>query len=138
MEQEIFKLKSKRKVIIERIARAKELGDLKENADYHDARDEQGFNEAHIQELEAVLRTATIVEKKSSGDIVELGSTVTLESDGVKKVYTITGSNEASPEENKLSIESPLVSAMLNKKKGDDFEFEAPSGIKKFTIMSIK
>jgi transcription elongation factor GreA len=136
-KNELDSLIKKRSAIVDRIAAAKELGDLKENADYHDARDEQGFNEGRIQELETIIRTAEVVEKNTTYDTVAIGALVTVENDGKKFEYSIVGTNEASPKDNKLSLESPLVKAMLDRKKGDAFEFDAPLGRKKFTIIDI-
>ena len=136
--REISELTAKRKVISEKIAKAKDHGDLSENAEYHDAREEQGFNEGRIQELKAILADAKVVNNTTSSDTVSLGSTVTVRHSNTHVHYRIVGSHEASPRENKISIDSPMVQAMLGKKVHETFEVHAPSGKKQYTILHIK
>lgn len=137
VKQELEELKSKRSSIIERIAKAKEMGDLTENAEYHAAREEQSFNEGRIQELEFILKNSKVVTVDTASDYVTLGSTVNVEDEKQKITYSIVGSNEASIKENKISIDSPMAKALLGKKVGEECEVEAPSGIKKYKIISI-
>jgi transcription elongation factor GreA len=138
LEEELLELLVKRKDIIDKISRAKEQGDLSENAEYHAAREEQGFNEGRIQEIEHTLKIAEIVTSKAGSSTVQLGSSVTVTSNNDESTYTIVGSNETSIEENKISIESPVAKALLQKNVGDTAQVELPSGLKHFVIKSIR
>src|SRR3989344_4891109 len=93
--------------IIERIARAKELGDLSENAEYQDAKDEQGFTAGRIAELEEMIRKVQVIRKSDDSGVVSLGDTIKALCDGNQKEYTIVGSNEADPGKGMISNESP-------------------------------
>lgn len=126
-----------RKVIAERIARAKEQGDLSENAEYSDARDQQSFNEGQIMELETQLRNAVVVPRQNGG-VVSIGSVVRVETDGQMKEFTIVGSNEADPLKGKISNESPLGQAFLTKKVGDAVELNVPRGTVGYRIVAIE
>jgi transcription elongation factor GreA len=140
MTEELAQLKSvKRKEIIEKLDYAKSLGDLSENAEYHQAREEQGKLEDRIRELEAILKSAVVVEKHSSS-LVEIGATVTIQKEGVneKKTYQIVGSQEADMLTNKISNNSPLGQALYGKKKGEIAEVVTPKGITKYKIVSIE
>ena len=128
---------TKRKEVAEALEYAKSLGDLKENAEYHEARDNQGIIEDRISKLEELLKDATIVQSNNSG-LVGVGSTVTVEKDGKKFEYTIVGSEESDVISNKISMKSPFGQAILGKKKGDTFSFTAPSGELTYKIVSIK
>lgn len=139
LETELNKLKSEtRNEIIEAIKEARALGDLSENADYDAARDEQAKVEARIKELEYMLENAQIIEK-SSGDSVSVGTTVTIEyvEDEDEEVYQIVGSLEADPFENKISNESPIGKAIMNKKVGDIISVESPTGSYEIKIVNI-
>lgn len=127
-----------RKEIAERIEAAKALGDLSENAEYQEAKEAQSQNEARIAELEDILRDAIIISKEYRTDIVDVGSTVVVESSNGSASYTIVGSEEANPASGKISNESPLGRAFLGKKKGEKVEVKAPVGIQWFTIRDIK
>lgn len=132
-----------RKEVIERIAAAKELGDLKENAEYAEAKDDQGFIEAKICELEEVLKNAVIVDeekKKSGGGVqaVTIGSTVSVSCKGNTCEYMIVGTEEADPSHAKISYESPLGRAFLNKRIGDNVIVSAPKGEYTYVILEIK
>lgn len=140
MTEELAQLKSvKRKEIIEKLDYAKSLGDLSENAEYHQAREEQGKLEDRIRELEAILKSAVVVEKHSSS-LVEIGATVAIQKEGVneKKTYQIVGSQEADMLTNKISNNSPLGQALYGKKKGEIAEVVTPKGITKYKIVSIE
>ena len=106
-------VKVKRPEIVRRIATAREHGDLKENAEYHAAREEGGFVEGRIQALEARLRTARIVEAPAAGSRVGLGSTVTVEIDGEQTELTIVGSSDSAPGAGRISSASPVGRALL-------------------------
>lgn len=139
LETELNNLKNNdRPRIIEAIKEARAQGDLSENADYDAARDEQAKIEARIQELEYMLEHAKIIEKKS-GDIVSVGTTVTVKyvDDDEEEVYSIVGSMEADPFENKISNESPIGKAIMNKKVGDTISVESPNGAYDIKIVSI-
>jgi transcription elongation factor GreA len=129
--------KQKRPAVIERIKRAKEFGDLSENAEYEDARNEQSFIEGRIQEIEYVLKYAQIVESKGSSE-VGLGSRVKIEMDGDKLDYELVGSSEANPSAGKISGESPIGMAIIGKKKGDKFTAQTPGGKISIKVLEIK
>jgi transcription elongation factor GreA len=131
----------KRREIADRIRIAREFGDIAENAEYDDAKNEQARLEHRIATLEERLRAARVIEKKEiSKDVVSVGSHVKLRDVDAKKTveYHIVGSAEANPMENKLSNESPVGRAILGKKKGEIVEVAAPRGTLKFKIMEIK
>ena len=127
----------KRKEIAERIERAKELGDLSENAEYSEAKDAQALNEGRILELTNTIKNVTIVQHDGSRGAVVMGSKVKVESDGKEKEYTIVSFNEADPVNGKISNESPLGVAFLHKKKGDSVEVETPRGTVRYKIVKI-
>lgn len=133
--------KDVRNEIAERLKRAKEYGDLSENAEYSEAKDEQARIESRIFELEDVLRNASVIKKSGAKDVVSIGSTIEVKKSGRggEKIlkYTIVGSNEAKPEENLISNESPLGKAFLDKKKGDIIKIETPGGKAEYKIMKI-
>jgi len=129
---------TKRKEIAERIERAKELGDLSENAEYSEAKDAQALNEGRILELTNILKNVTVVHHDDSSGQVVMGSKVTVKSDSKEKQYTIVSFNEADPLNGKISNESPLGVAFLHKKKGDAVEVETPKGIVKYKIIKIE
>lgn len=128
-KEELEKLKSiDRPEIIDRIAKARDLGDLSENAEYHDAREKQSFVEGRILELENLVKNAVIIKNKKSG-IIQIGSIVHAECDnGMKIKYQIVGPSEANPAEGRISHESPLGMAFLGKGVGHEFELKIPAG----------
>lgn len=128
---------TRRKEIAESLEYAKSLGDLSENAEYHEARDMQATIEDRIAKLEDLLKNASIVSESHSG-VVNVGSTVTVEKDSKKFTYSIVGSEEADVAGNKISIKSPFGQAIFGKKKGDVFSFQAPIGEISYTITEIK
>ncbi len=133
---ELEGLKGRRGEIAEKIADARSLGDLSENADYDAARDEQGQAETRIAEIEDILLNAEIISG-GKGSKVAVGSKVTLKF-GTKTVsYQIVGPVEADPLEGKISNESPLGSALLGKKAGESVEIETPKGKTKYTIEKL-
>jgi len=108
--------------VIERIARARELGDLSENAEYHEAREKQSFIEGRIQELQAIIKNSVLISGHKKSKNVGLGSTVHATCDnGMKFKYTIVGHSEADPSSGKISHESPLGRAFIGKSLGDEF-----------------
>ncbi|MDA3803087.1 MAG: transcription elongation factor GreA [Patescibacteria group bacterium] len=138
LKQELDYLSAiKRKEIAQRIERAKELGDLSENAEYSEAKDAQALNEGRILELSNLLKNVTVVEGGTNGNQVSMGSNVTVEVEGKKKEYTIVSFNEADPLEGKISNESPLGLAFIGKEKGETVEVVTPKGVKKYKIKKI-
>jgi transcription elongation factor GreA len=129
---------TKRKEIAERIERAKELGDLSENAEYSEAKDAQALNEGKVLELTNILKNVTIVENGGPSGEVVMGSKVTVVSDGKEKQYTIVSFNEADPLNGKISNESPLGVAFLHRHKGEQVEVETPRGMVKYKITKIE
>ncbi len=133
-------------VNVKRIELAKKLkaavaeGDLKENADYHDAKEQQAFLEGRIQYLENILRSSKIIENTGKTDEVRLGSVVTIVEEGSheEEVYSIVGAAEANPREGKISHESPIGAALLGHRKGDKVRAKTPGGDMIFKIKSIK
>ncbi len=132
-----FLTMTRRKEIAERIERAKELGDLSENAEYSEAKDAQALNEGRIIDLTNTIKNVTVVQDNGSHETVVMGAKVTVTSDGKEKEYTIVSFNEADPINGKISNESPLGVAFLHKKKGDTVEVETPRGLVKYKITKI-
>ena len=131
----------KRREVADRIRIAREFGDIAENAEYDDAKNEQAMLEHKIAQLEERLLSARVITKKEiSKDVVSVGSHVRLRDVAAKETveYHIVGSAEANPAENKLSNESPVGKAIMGKKKGEIVEVSAPRGSRKFKIMEIK
>ncbi|MGB8815795.1 MAG: transcription elongation factor GreA [Minisyncoccia bacterium] len=140
LSNELKDLKSnKRKEVAENLDYARGLGDLSENAEYHEAREEQANIEERISKLESILKSATVFEDRH-GDHVMIGSTVTLEKvgSGEKKEYQIVGSEEADTLKGKISNRSPLGASILGKNKNDSFKFNCPSGTMTYKILDIK
>lgn len=127
----------RRPELAKKLAEAVAEGDLKENANYHDAKEQQAFIEGRIKYLEHILRTASIIQKDGKSDIVALGSQVTIIEDGYddEETYTIVGAAEANPAEGKISNKSPIGAALLGAKKGDKVRVKTPNGD---TIVKIK
>lgn len=128
----------RREELSRRLRSAIQMGDLSENADYHKAKEDQAFLEGRIQEIEAVLRTAVIVEKRKS-DVVTVGSTVTVQEENFDpETYYVVGAKEADPRSGKISNESPIGRAIMDHKVGDVVEAETPGGKLKFKILKIE
>jgi len=142
LKQEIDHLRGdKRREVAERIRVAREFGDIAENAEYDDAKNEQAMLEHKIALLEERVLSARVIEKKDiPKDIVSVGSKVRLRDVAANKTfeYQIVGSAEANPGENKLSNESPVGKAIIGRKKGEVVEVVAPRGALKFKILEIK
>ncbi len=139
-KNELTELKTvKRKEVAENLEYAKALGDLSENAEYHEARDMQANIEDRIRKLEMILKSATIVSSHST-NIVSVGSVITVQKDGEKdkKTFTMVGSEEADSSSGKISAKSPFGSAVIGKKKGETFSFKTPSGTMTYKIISIQ
>jgi transcription elongation factor GreA len=142
LEKELKDLKGpKRKEILESLAYAKSLGDLSENAEYHQAREDQGKLEERIHKIERILESSETVVG-GGGDIIEIGSKVVVQKEGKgntqeEKTYVIVGSEEASMAEGKISNRSPLGTALFGKKKGEKVSFETPNGQVFYKIISV-
>jgi transcription elongation factor GreA len=129
----------RRKEVAENLEYAKGLGDLSENAEYHEARDMQASVEDRIQKLEMILKSATIVSTHDT-ESVSIGAVISIKKkDGKEtKEYTIVSSEEADMATGKISVKSPLGSAAFGKKKGEVFSFSTPSGTMEYTVVDIK
>lgn len=128
----------RRKDIIEKIKSAKEQGDLKENGEYHEAKNDMAFNESKILELEDLIRNAEVVESPTNSQFVSLGSQVKVSNGAGEREFLIVGPSEANPSERKISDESPLGQAFMHHSVGEEVEVETPAGIQKYTILEIK
>jgi len=140
LKKELEHLKTvRRKEIAEALEYARSLGDLSENAEYQEARDMQSAIEERISYLEKTIKEAKIVDEKKKGDVIGLGSSVSIqkEKEKDKKDYIIVGSDEANIHDRKLSYLSPLGEALMGKKKGDEFEFETPVGTQKYKVLKV-
>jgi transcription elongation factor GreA len=142
LKQEIdFLSTTKRQEVAERIRVAREFGDIAENAEYDDAKNEQAMLEHRIALLEERMRDARVIQKSEiTADVVSIGSHVRLKDVDANETveYHIVGSAEANPAENKLSNESPVGKAIIGRKKGETVEVAAPRGTLKFKILDIK
>ena len=127
----------KRKEVIERIREAAAHGDLSENADYAQAREEQSFIEGRIQEIEDMIKNAEIITASTQHNSVTIGSTIKVKINGDEKTYTIVGSNEANPLDGKISNESTVGKALLGKKIGDKVAIATPTGEKEYEVTAI-
>ena len=141
LEEELEHLLTvRRPEVADKIQQAKELRSAVNSPEYEDAKNEQGFVEGRILEIERMIRNATIIDHDSVNmDYVEVGNDVVVKlEDGTREQYTIVGSAEANPSEGKISNESPMGHALIKGKVGDVVEFEAPSGKLKLKIVEIK
>ena len=127
----------RRPEVIARIRTAKEHGDLKENSEYHAAREEQSFLEGRVQAIEARLRTAVIVDAPVAGSRVGLGSVVTVDDDGETYSYTIVGSDESDPAKGRISSSSPVGRALVGRDAGDVVTIRTPAGDRNYRILEI-
>ncbi|MEI7038112.1 transcription elongation factor GreA [Fulvimonas yonginensis] len=143
LRAELERLKSvERPRIIAAIAEARAHGDLKENAEYHAAREQQSFVEGRIAELEAALSTAEVIDvsKLGAGSKVVFGATVDLEEEdsGEAVTYQIVGDLEADIKQRLIAVSSPIARALIGKSEGDSFEFKAPNGVKRYEITGVR
>lgn len=141
LSQELEQLKSQERAKIAKIIdEARELGDLKENAEYHAAKEKQGLMEARIIELQDLIARAQVIDPSTlAHDRVSFGSTVILtDQDTDEEVtYTIVGTQESNPSKGLISIESPMARALLGKEEGDEVEINLPSGVKRYDIEEV-
>lgn len=141
LKKELEHLKTvRRKEVAESLEYARSLGDLSENAEYQEARDMQAAIEERIGHLEKVMKEAKIVAHEKKGDVIGLGSVVTIQKEKEKdsRTYTIVGSEEANIHEHKLSYLSPLGEALMGKAKGDAFNFETPGGKQMYKVLKVE
>ncbi len=143
LRNELEKLKSTdRPHIIAAIAEARAHGDLKENAEYHAAREQQSFIEGRIAALEALLSTAEVIDvsRLAAGSRVVFGATVDLEDEesGEAVTYQIVGDLEADIKQRLIAVSSPIARALIGKSAGDSFEFKAPNGVKRYEITGVR
>ena len=129
----------KRKEILDALQSAKALGDLSENAEYHQAREDQGKTEDRINQIDYMLQSSIVIKKHKSSK-VEIGTTVTVRKEGTKTdiAYSIVGAEEADMVNNKISNKSPLGNALFGKAKGDVVSISTPKGLAKYTIIDIQ
>lgn len=140
LEDELKYLKTvKRKEILESLEAARALGDLSENAEYHQSREDQGKTEDRILQIENMLKSSIIVKKHSSSS-VEIGTTVRVKKENSKEdvTYNIVGAEEADMSKNKISNKSPLGEALFGKTKGDVVSIKTPKGLVKYTLIDIQ
>ena len=140
INEELINLKTaRREEVAQKLEIAIKQGDLKENADYHEAKEEQCFIEYHSRQLESMLGSARLIEAKGPSNIVRVGNTVTVSEDGIDEMetYTIVGAHEADPTKGRISNESPIGSALLGAKKGQMVKAMTPAGEIRFTIHEI-
>ena len=129
----------KRIELAARLRSAIQMGDLSENADYHKAKEDQGFLEGRIQELEYILGNATIIEENNHKDVVAIGSHVTIQEKGFpEETYHLVGATEADPTRGKISHESPIGQALIDRKVGETVEAETPGGVIELKILKIE
>ena len=121
-----------------KIEAAKAMGDLKENAEYHSAKDEMGFIQGRIQEIDEILKNVSIIEESNQNEVVRIGSTIEVSSRNGNRTYKITGSAEADPANGFISNESPLGQEFLNHSKGDTVDVKTPAGVMEYVILDIK
>ena len=141
LETELKTLKSEeRPAIIQAIAEARELGDLKENAEYHSAREKQGFIEGRIKELERVLSLVEVIDPSKLSGAIKFGATVTLvdEDTDEEKTWQIVGEHEANIEKGLLNMKSPIARALIGKEEGDSVEVRTPGGEKSYEVLKIE
>jgi transcription elongation factor GreA len=130
--------KNKRPKAVDRLQKARAMGDLSENSEYTAAKEELDLIERQIVEMNAIVENAEVIESSNNKQSVNIGSTVLVEVNGVKDEYTIVGEFEANPLEKKLSHISPIGKALMGKKVGDQIEIEVPAGKVRYKVIAIK
>ena len=141
LEQELQRLKEiERPALAIKLKEAVAMGDLKENADYHDVREKMGLLDGKILRLETILRDAVVVENDGANDMVRIGSKVTIREEGEEEdeIFTIVGQAEANSLEGKISQKSPIGAALLNRRKGDKVKVNTPNGTITLKIKKIE
>jgi transcription elongation factor GreA len=140
LEEELEFLRTTRRAqVAERLHNAQEDGELIENAEYEDAKNEQAFVEGRILQLETMLSNAVIIEERGSNEVVALGTRVTVkESGGSNEEYMLVGAAEANPREGRISNESPLGRALMGRRAGDEVKVQAPDGPIAYRVVKIR
>ena len=142
LEEELKNLKyNERPAVIQAISEARALGDLSENAEYHSAKEKQGFVESRISYLEGIISSAEVIDpKKMSGDTVRFSATVTIGDVETEeeKVYQIVGKEEADIQSGKISYDSPIARALIGKEKGEEVTVQSPKGARDFEITNVE
>jgi len=140
LKKELEELKGpRREELSRRLRSAIQMGDLSENADYHKAKEDQGFLEGRIQEIEYMLRNAVLISPNASRDSVGIGNHVTIQEQGQpEETYHVVGAKEADPRNGRISNESPIGRALMDHKVGDIVDVETPGGKIKFKIVKIE
>lgn len=140
LKKELDELKkTKIPALAKRIDDARQMGDLSENAEYHAAREDMAWAQGRMQEIEAIIGNATVISGDGRNDgVVQVGSTIVVKIDSIKKEYTIVGPQEADPLHGKISNESPLGEAFLGKRQGEKVEVKVPAGVQNYKILEVK
>lgn len=139
LERELEELRTVRRAeVAERIKYAKDFGDISENAEYEDAKNEQGMVEGRILVLENMLRNAVVIEEGSDAGVIGLGSAVDVQDEFGKQTYTIVGPAEVDVAAGRISLESPLGKALLGHKNGDEVEVQSPGGPRKARVAGVR
>jgi len=131
-------IKNKRPKAIDRLGKARSMGDLSENSEYTAAKEELAFVDGRVQEIQQVIDNAEVTNNNNASDFVQIGSSVTVELNGKNEVFQIVGEFEADPMNKKLSQNSPIGQALINKKVGDQVEVNIPAGKVQYKIIEIK
>ena len=131
-------LKNKKPKAIDRLSKARSMGDLSENSEYTAAKEELAFVEGRVREIEEIINNAQVIENNHVGNLVQVGSSVTVQTDGKSELFQIVGEFEADPMNKKLSQNSPIGQALINKKVGDFVEVNIPAGKIQYKIIEIK
>lgn len=138
MKAELIELKQvKRRELAERIESARDLGDLSENAEYHDAKDALALVESRIREIQETMKDVSLIDAGSMGGVISIGSSITVEVNGKERQYTIVGSSEANPIEGLISNESPMGSAFLGHRVGDTVLVDTPAGETAYRVLKV-
>jgi len=137
LQDELSKLKMKEPEAVDRVAKAREFGDLSENSEYHAAREDLAMVQGRIEELEDLLARAKVINGTKKNGVVNLGCKVTVSANGREVTYVLVGEYEADPVKQKISVDSPLGRALVGKKVNQEVEFEAPIGKVIYTIKQI-
>lgn len=139
LQDELKQLKEdKRPKAVERLQKAREMGDLTESSEYAAAREELSFIDERIQETEGILKKGQVIKRAANKQIIEIGDKVKVQVDGKKEIFTIVGEGEANPKERKVSHTSPIGKALMGKKIGETVEVEVPAGKVVYKILNIK
>lgn len=131
-------VKNKKPKAIDRLGKARSMGDLAENSEYAAAKEELAFVDGRVREIEGILNNVEIIANNNTGDQIQIGSSVTVEVNGKSEFFQIVGEFEADPMNKKLSQNSPIGQALINKKVGDQVEVNIPAGKVQYKIIEIK